>query len=679
MKWLRHYAIALAVSSAVAIVCLRRVLERAGEPALPLDDSFIHLQFAAELAKGHWFHYAPGAGYSSGATSFLWPAAFVPFFWLGLRGLELVWVAWAFGALLHAAVAYETWRLGRGLFGDMGALAAGAMCVAFGAFAWFAFSGMETMALAWLLVRGARVAAEHYERCAGSPHPHPPLQAGEGAPSVQLMVLALAAPLVRPEGALVSFIAMLTAAALLVRARPRGRVRAGALAAVLVPCVGPLLIPLSHWLFTGHAASSTAMVKHLAFDPYLDARGVFDESLANAKLLVTDLLDGGAWTVEFVPEGFAFFLAAGLGALVLVGRRKRVAWRALLVLLLVAGTLGPATYATMLWNRVRYIWPFAPGWFLAVTALFVELGHRLGRRAKMGAIAAPALAWGLVAMLAMKLDWATADLATSARAIALQQVWLGKWAAENLPADAVIGVNDTGAIAYLSGRRTFDVVGLTTEGEAPYWAAGPGSRFEHWERLHRRGGLLPSYLFVYRQWMAMPAVYGDYLTEATVVDQSILGGRTMTAMVADYDLLGSGELPFSRPGTPLGSLDVSDLESEREHGYQVGDARSHWNVATLGESDDGRPIADGGRIERADDRFYLGEHRPLQLVLRVIAPAPLEVWTDAIRAGETKPLAATASWQEVAIDLPNGADWITVRCSEPKRFTSYHYWWFAKP
>ena len=69
-------------------------------------------------------------------------------------------------------------------------------------------------------------------------------------------------------------------------------------------------------------------------------------------------------------------------------------------------------------------------------------------------------------------------------------------------------MNDTGAIAYLSNRRTFDVCGLTTAGEARYWVAGAGSRFEHYERLGARR--LPTHFIVYPNWFAIPALLGDY-------------------------------------------------------------------------------------------------------------------------------------------------------------------------
>lgn len=662
--WPRHFLWALGPSTLLAAICISRILKSAGQPAFPLDDAFIHLQYASRLASGHGFEYTDGGGYSSGATSFAWPLSLVPFFAMGLRDLELVWVAWAMGTMLHAAVAYETWRFGRRLLGGAGGLAAAAACSAFGAFAWFAWSGMETMALAWILVRTARVASDHAER--SDPH--------RTSAFLQLGLLGLFAPLIRPEGALASLIVACAVAADWKRRALRRRGSAAFGAAL----VGPLVVPLVHRLGAGHSASSTAMVKHLAFDPYLDGAAVLDATLSNVRMLATELLDGGRYTAEFLPSGFAWFVLGGLLALPFLARRTGLWFRAFALLLLALGTLGPATYATLLWNRVRYIWPFAPSWFLLVGTFAVELGHRASKRAPFAGIVAPSIGWGLVALLGAKLDFATDDLANSARAISEQQVHLGRWAREHLPEDALVGVSDTGAIAYFSHRSTFDVVGLTTEGEAPYWALGAGARFEHWERRRAKGERLPTHLVLYRSWMGMPAVEGAHLTEATVTNQSILGGATMTAMEADYELFGSGDSPRSNhTGLLVGELDVADRESELERSYVLGDARSHRCVARVGASSDGRLLADGGREERAEDRFRLGVRARLSLLMRVNKGCSLEVLVDGASVGIARVVDEGETFEERAIELPEGGDFATVRCVEPRRFSSYHYWWFA--
>ena len=64
----------------------------------------------------------------------------------------------------------------------------------------------------------------------------------------------------------------------------------------------------------------------------------------------------------------------------------------------------------------------------------------------------PLIAGGFAGIVAIRLPLAIDDLARSARAIDLQQVALGRWAQQHLPEDARIGVNDTGADAYLSSQ-----------------------------------------------------------------------------------------------------------------------------------------------------------------------------------------------------------------------------------
>src|SRR6185437_11502280 len=236
---LRAYGPALAWSAALGFVCVRAILHEAGGPAAPLDDAFIHLQFAKNLAQGHFFQYVAGAGYSSGATSLLWPLLLAPFHALGLRDVSLLWAAWLFGTLAHAGVIVETYRVTDRLAGAAAALGAAAMSALFGAFAWFAWSGMETMALAWLLLRAARASAAYCE-----PDPKAPA----ATPSARsLLCVAIIAPLVRPEGALASLIVAVALVRGLRSAPPARRLLA------LAPLIGPLIAPLLNLALTGHA------------------------------------------------------------------------------------------------------------------------------------------------------------------------------------------------------------------------------------------------------------------------------------------------------------------------------------------------------------------------------------------------------------------------------------------
>src|ERR1700760_4073982 len=65
-----------------------------GSWSAPLDDVFIHFDFARETARGRPFEWSDGAGYSSGGTSLLYPFVLALGYLLGFRRLDLmVWAA----------------------------------------------------------------------------------------------------------------------------------------------------------------------------------------------------------------------------------------------------------------------------------------------------------------------------------------------------------------------------------------------------------------------------------------------------------------------------------------------------------------------------------------------------------------------------------------------------------
>jgi hypothetical protein len=749
----RPYALPLFLSSVLGWFAVRAILERAGRPALPLDDSFIHLQYARRFAEGHPFSFANGTtGYSSGATSFLWPLLLVPFYVVGMHGLTLVYAAWLLGTLFHAALILEAKRLTEPLAGKPAAVGVGAMCLLCGALAWFAWSGMETIAFTWALVRTARVSADWLEQ--------PPGERTVGG-AIGVIVMGIVTPLLRPEGGAMSLVAI---GALLIAAPPIARARRfGGVVARLpafAPVAGIFFVPAMNLAFTGHATATTAMVKWYVGNPYLDRHRLAEAIAANVKMFLGELLGGGPYTAFFLPEGQHYLFALGAIALVVMTTRPKTRWRALVVAAFALASFIPCTYSTILWNRVRYIWPYAPSWFVLVACFGKELGELVTWIARLARPFAFSAAWfgawalldwvfGLVhpdgllgglfdgmliavaALFAVRAVWtavfehplregsalpdfsflaaiATAlvagglgsklvasigDLATSARAIDHQQVTLGMWAHDNLPADARIGVNDTGAIAYFSDRRTFDVVGLTTEGEARYWVAGAGSRYEHYERLP--ADQLPTHFIVYPQWMNMNAVLGKELTHATVTDQSILGGATKVAYEARYDVLGRGSLPthVSANGKLLSEIDVADLESEQEHGYWVGPASEGEDQVFMEWDADDRPIADGGRVNRFYDGFVarLEPGKPARMVMRGGFAPPdgaaaedvtLEVKVGDAVAGEI--VVSQGVWEERELEIPKelASERAVVRVT-PKddtlRFTSLHYWFFEIP
>ncbi len=678
LRGLVPYVPALAVSGFLGSKAIRAILERAGHPAVPLDDTFIHFQFAKNLAAGHFFTYSPGDGYTAGATSFAWPMLLAPFYALGFHDLSIIWVAWVFGFLAHAALIVETTRLASRLTGWSVAVGAGAMAALFGGFLWFAASGMETIPLAWALARTARIASEWCERTPSE---------RTRAQRVELIAFGILAPLIRPEGALASlFAAVALGACPMPSPRPWWRTRPLA----LVPLLGPLIMPLTNLLMTGSASSNTMAVKWMPLSPYYPTLAALWKPVHdNLVTFFTVLVDGREWSAVFVPKDSMPAFVLALVAIPVVGWRAKRPWRAGFVLVLALGMLIPCTYSSFLWNRLRYLWPFASAWFVGLACGARLLGEAAALIRPRWIAVAPALSGLAAGGFSTLLSWTIEDLSKSATAVDKQQVTLGRWAREHLPQDAIIGVNDTGAIAYESDRRTFDVVGLTTKGEAKYWVAGAGSRFEHYERLVKRDPQrFPTDFIVYPQWMACEPVLGPQMHEATVRDQTILGGVTMVVYPARRDLLGSGDLPLQERllGQPIDELDVADLESEADHAYEIEHAtgadlsnRVHYESPDTNGAD--RAWADGGRFQRSLDRFeaHLPEGTAVRGIARLVGPLSADV--DVVVSVGGQDLAtlhvpadeATEQSFEIPADKVKARTVVELRPLEGT-FGSLHYW-----
>src|SRR4051795_7224848 len=154
------------------VACLRYFLAEVarlkGGLGFPLDDSWIHLQFARNLAHGAGLVYNPGE-FVTGSTAPLWTALLAVLF--PLPGSVLLWTQ-LLGVALYLAGIDATWRLSRelGLGEGLSALAAA-----------------PTLATSWLALVGRR---------GGRPPPPPPPPppprllgrvvgaVGDGAPSL---------------------------------------------------------------------------------------------------------------------------------------------------------------------------------------------------------------------------------------------------------------------------------------------------------------------------------------------------------------------------------------------------------------------------------------------------------------------------------------------------------------
>lgn len=628
----------------LAWITLGGILHKVGEPAPPLDDTFIHFQYARAFAAGHPFRYQPGEPVSTGATSLLWPMVLAPFYALGLRDMSLVWPAWVLSFAAFAGLIYEAYRVAAPLTGRATALGAAALVWCFGPFTWFAASGMEVVPFAWALLRSVRVASEYAE--------------GQEKRSWMLVLMAWLTSGLRPEGAVMGLLLAITLG------MKRHRVLAGATA------LGAVWPSLFLWMISGSGTPTTAKVKLLWGNPYYPWPVWLAQVETHARMLVQTLLNGEVWSAEFIPHGAMPVFVAGLVAVATMGHRRQRRWRAFLVLALSLSIFIPTTYVTFLSNRLRYLWPFSTAWLVGMACLSRVLSD-LGLRFAKPARAVGLIGLGVAAGLCLaKLEWVIQDVVESSSGIARQHVTMARWVREHTPAAARIGVNDTGALAYLTGRKTFDIVGLTTSTEGRYWVAGPASRFEHYERLGK--GALPSHFVVYPEWMACNAILGPVLFDATVTDATILGGPSMRAFETDVSLLGTGETPWSTSHPIVDTLDVADLESEAAHGYELLDARDGEQRVRTGEPSEGQVVADGGRMRRRD-AFLMDATAGGQCIVRleVAEPGEIEVRVNGEPVTTLHP--PTTHWAEEHFSLSQGGR-LRIELSSSSAMTTYHYW-----
>ena len=66
------------------------LVQTGGEWSAPLDDVFIHFDYARATARGYPFQWSAGNGYSSGNTSLLYPFVLATGYLVGFRGAAIM-------------------------------------------------------------------------------------------------------------------------------------------------------------------------------------------------------------------------------------------------------------------------------------------------------------------------------------------------------------------------------------------------------------------------------------------------------------------------------------------------------------------------------------------------------------------------------------------------------------
>ena len=410
-----------------------------GRLALPLDDGWIHLQFARNLAAGGGLSYNPGE-LVAGSTAPLWTALLSIGFLVGMPAL--VW-AKSLGVAWHLLLVAGTWRLARelGLTRGLALLAAGLTATS-SALVWSALSGMEIPLFAALSAWG--IALHVRERGDATRVP------------LSLGVFGLAV-LARPEGLLLLALALADRSMVTRRGdgglwlqRPVWRsllVGVGLAALALVP-----VLLVYQWL-AGSPLPTTFDTK----------AGYSTPGWPRGRYLFEVI---GVWAAA---QPVATLLAP-VGVLALIVRLGRDEDRGLLpatwcvALPLAYGVLS-GNGRGIFGNFGRYFFPLLPVVIvlalLGVADLVANVPARVrwrgGSLRWLHIAGALLLIPGVVALVG-----GAARYVQNVRDIESGDVRLARWLQPRLPADAVLAVDDIGALKFMLPNRVLDLAGIVS-------------------------------------------------------------------------------------------------------------------------------------------------------------------------------------------------------------------------
>jgi hypothetical protein len=615
-----------------------------GHLLLPLDDVYIHFQYAAQISSGHIYQYSSGDPATSGATSFLYPFLLAVGYSLGFTGLSLGYWALLIGGASLALSLVGVWSLLKHWqLSDLAALAGCSMLV-LASPGWHFMSGMETglfiVALLWTLASLER-----------------------DKPAVFIFSAALAA-LLRPEGGALVLLAVLVACY-----RWFGR---HWLPVLLLPLAALAVQPLVNLLVTGSAVATGNQSKSiLSMIPH--DWGVIMARIAQnfGQMWLEWLVGAGSGVVYLPPLGG---LAGAVGLVLLLRSRASRPVALLIALWLLALALAVSTLDNAFWHFKRYQMP-AIVVFIVLGAVTLQALWRWLRSA---------WARGLSIMLfagALGFSGAQFLLAYGLNIgyVYAQPYAMAMWLNANTPSEVTVAVHDVGLMRYAGGRRTLDMVGLTTPGAAQHWRNGVGSVAEF--LLSQQ----PDYIASYGQGHG----YGLRLLESTPLlrdplavfyaepDASLnvaLAAPTQRIVKPDWQLASvttrtqihnSGVRYYlDQPTTQSRLVDfinVADIESEEEHSYRWEGAAAGYPTEVhelpVAGSVTSAVIVDGARRFTGTEEFTLtgfepSENAVLVTRLHALSGGTLRVYADEVLVGERTIPHLPGQWVEFATLIP---------------------------
>jgi hypothetical protein len=467
---------------------------------VPLDDAWIHFQFARNLARGDGLSFNPGEP-TSGSTAPLWTLLLAAVYLVGGR---FPVAGQLLSGVCFLATLAATTALGQRLTGDRWtAWLAGAVVAVNGRMVWAGLSALETCLFAALSLLAINAHLDD-----------------RAARRYRLRTAALfgLAALSRPEGYLLFALAM--ADCVWSNMSERGRDSAFWRRLPVLPVGLFAAIVLPYLVFSLRTSG------HLLPNTY-HAKTVVDFSLDRDFLSVAArylILDNPLLLPLYV---------LGVGVLLR---------RATLLSLWSAGL--PLVYAFLhasLYQHGRYLMPLIPCNAVVSVVGLVEarrLALRRGWRVReTGVFRKPLVSVLVIVLIVAGTAWRLPTMASlyagNVDNINHMHVALGRWTAENTPPDAILALNDIGAITYISERPVVDLAGLITPEVVPLLHS-PDRDALLADFMAERG---VEYVIIFPDWFPGLAARSDVLEEihrVTLENRTIAGGETMVIYRAHW-------------------------------------------------------------------------------------------------------------------------------------------------
>lgn len=667
-RWVSHeklmaWLALLLVTATMAVLYLGVSMAVSRDPLLmPLDDTYIHFQYARQWAAGEPLRYFPGDPRSSGGTSLLYPLLLAVGYRLGFTGWALSYWALGIGLLSFVGAAWLVYLLGAAspfteLRGGHGYALAMALAFALsGPFVWAALSGMETALFLFSVLLTFYAAL--CRRVFGT---------------VGAAVLTI---LVRPEGLVVAVLAL----ALHVSRSGGRRARWGRAALLSLPLLVAFIQPLINWAATGTPSSSGMQAKSHLANGSIPLAERLSMVLSFWWRMARELFTGYSadWGLFTSPLLAPAALVALLGGTWLAWRRRRINGAVVMLACVLTLTVAVATLDTAFWQFKRYQLPVMALFYPAAAWTARVVGDAVARRTRWRL-----WRWALPALIVLPAVPTAVAFACyygeNVTVVRDQQVPMARWVRDRLPlaAGGRVAVHDVGLMGYFSERPLYDVVGLTLPGPAPSWRQGPGAIYEAMAHSPYRPAAFAIYPEVQGlRYLLDAGVFGTLLAEFPVslpahnvaaaaayqgvylADWSTTRLEEQVAQTSTLAALEGFEL--------VDAVDVANLESEASHDYQWWQATQppgfvtevythHYHVCGLADPSACR-ATDGGRVLTGGEAFTLNTHpgQDLLLVTRVHgrSSVPLRVYVNGELVARRVQPAVPGRWLELVTLVP---------------------------